>query len=70
MLIFLYFVDHGIAGAIVFPDNKFLYADELEETFKFMKDMAEVLNHETASKAFADIYDDRVVDKDRFDDLR
>ena len=36
--IFLYFVDHGIAGAIVFPDNKFLYADELEETFKFMKD--------------------------------
>lgn len=39
-------------------------------TFKFMKDMAEVLNHETASKAFADIYDDRVVDKDRFDDLR
>ena len=36
--IFLYFVDHGIAGAIVFPDNKFLYADELERTFKFMKD--------------------------------
>ena len=36
--IFLYFVDHGIAGAIIFPDNKFLYADELEETFKFMKE--------------------------------
>ena len=36
--IFLYFSDHGIAGAIVFPNSKFLYADELEETFKYMKD--------------------------------
>ena len=35
--IFLYFSDHGVAGAIVFPDNKFLYADELEETFRIMK---------------------------------
>ena len=35
--IFMYFSDHGIAGAIVFPNNQFLYADELEETFKFMK---------------------------------
>ena len=35
--IFMYFSDHGIAGAILFPNNQFLYADELEETFKFMK---------------------------------
>ena len=35
--IFMYFSDHGVAGAIVFPNNKFLYADELEETFKVMK---------------------------------
>ena len=35
--IFLFFSDHGIAGAIVFPDSNFLYADELEETFKIMK---------------------------------
>ena len=34
--IFLYFSDHGINGAMVFPDNKFLYADELEETFIYM----------------------------------
>ena len=36
--IFLYFSDHGIAGALVFPQSQFLYADELEETFKIMKD--------------------------------
>ena len=35
--IFMYFSDHGVAGAIVFPNNKFLYADELEEAFKVMK---------------------------------
>ena len=35
--IFLYFSDHGINGAMVFPDNKFLYADELQETFEFMQ---------------------------------
>ena len=35
--IFLYFSDHGIDGAMVFPDNKFLYADELQETFEFMQ---------------------------------
>ena len=35
--IFLYFSDHGINGAMVFPDNKFLYADELEETFRYMQ---------------------------------
>ena len=35
--IFLFFSDHGVAGAIVFPDSNFLYADELEETFKIMK---------------------------------
>ncbi len=35
--IFMYFSDHGIAGAILFPNNQFLYADELEEAFKFMK---------------------------------
>ena len=35
--IFLFFSDHGIAGAIVFPDTNFLYADQLEETFKIMK---------------------------------
>ena len=35
--IFLYFSDHGINGAIVFPDNKFLFADELEQTFIYMK---------------------------------
>ena len=35
--IFLYFSDHGINGAMVFPDKKFLYADELHETFKFMQ---------------------------------
>ena len=35
--IFLYFNDHGINGAMVFPDNKFLYADELQETFEFMQ---------------------------------
>ena len=33
----MYFSDHGVAGAIVFPNNKFLYADELEEAFKVMK---------------------------------
>ena len=38
-------------------------------TFRFMKDIANVLGHKTASKEFATIYDDRVVDKDRFDDL-
>ena len=35
--IFLYFSDHGINGAIVFPDNNFLYADELKETFEIMQ---------------------------------
>ena len=35
--IFMYFSDHGVAGAIVFPNNKFLYADELEDAFKVMK---------------------------------
>ena len=35
--IFLYFSDHGINGAMVFPDNKFLYADELHKTFEFMQ---------------------------------
>ena len=35
--IFLFFSDHGIAGAIVFPNSNFLYADELQETFKIMK---------------------------------
>ena len=35
--IFLYFSDHGINGAMVFPDKKFLYADELQETFEFMR---------------------------------
>ena len=34
--IFLYFSDHGINGAMVFPDKKFLYADELQEAFEFM----------------------------------
>ena len=33
----MYFSDHGVAGAIIFPNNHFLYADELEETFKIMK---------------------------------
>ena len=32
--IFLFFSDHGVAGAIVFPNSNFLYADELQETFK------------------------------------
>ena len=36
--IFLYFSDHGINGAMVFPDNNFLYADELKETFEIMQE--------------------------------
>ena len=35
--IFLFFTDHGINGALVFPDNQFLYADELNEAFIFMQ---------------------------------
>ena len=35
--IFLYFSDHGINGAMVFPNNQFLYADELEEAFTYMQ---------------------------------
>ena len=35
--IFLYFSDHGINGAMVFPNNQFLYADELEEAFIYMQ---------------------------------
>ena len=36
--IFLYFSDHGINGAMVFPGNNFLYADELKETFEIMQE--------------------------------
>ena len=36
--IFLYFSDHGINGALVFPDNQFLYADELNQAFIYMKE--------------------------------
>jgi len=36
--IFLFFTDHGINGALVFPDNQFLYADELNEAFIYMKE--------------------------------
>ena len=35
--IFMYFSDHGVAGAIVFLIYLFLYADELEDAFKVMK---------------------------------
>jgi len=34
--IFWYFADHGAPGLVAMPNGKYLYADELHETVKYM----------------------------------